>query len=42
MRAPANEIFQSYDLKGVKLVTTSRLDLSHLCEHEFKHVSKMP
>ena len=42
IRAPANEIFQCEDLKGVKLLTTSRLGLSHLCEHKFKHVSKMP
>ena len=41
IRALANEIFQCHNFKGVKLVTTSRLDLGHLCEHKFKHVSKM-
>ena len=33
---------QIHDLKGVKLVTTSRLGLSNLFEGKFKHVSKMP
>ena len=41
IRAPANET-SNHDLKGVKLVTTSRLGLSNLFERKFKHVSKMP
>ena len=36
-RALANENFQCQDLKGVKLVATSRLGLSCLCDHNFKH-----
>ena len=42
IRRPANEIFQLHDPKGVKLITKSRLSLSNLFEHKFKHVFKMP
>ena len=41
IRTPTNENFQCQDLKGVNLVTTSRLGLSSHCQHKFKHVFKM-
>ena len=42
IRTPANKSFQCKDLNGFKLVTTSRLGLSHHCKHKFNHVFKMP
>ena len=36
IRTPAYEIFQCQDLKVAKLVTSLRLGLSYLCEHNFK------
>ena len=42
IRTPANQNFQCRDLKGVRLVTASKLGFSHHSQHKFKHVFKMP
>ena len=37
MRSSGSTVFNCHNLKGVKLLTRFRLDLSHLREHKFKH-----
>ena len=37
VRPSSNSIFHWHSPKGIKLNTRLRLDLSHLCEHKFRH-----
>ena len=37
IRPTANSLFNCHNPKVIKFITRLRLDLSHLCEHQFKH-----
>ena len=37
IRPKPNNFYYCHNPKGIKLLTRLRLDLSHLCEHKFKH-----
>ena len=37
IRPSGSSVFNSHNLRGVKLLTSSRLGLSHLSKHKFKH-----
>ena len=37
MKPSSNSLFNCHSLKGIKLITRLRLDLSHLRKHKFRH-----
>ena len=37
IRPKPDSFFNCYNLKGIRLITRLRLELSHLCEHKFKY-----